>query len=70
MAEQTLTAEKVTERTKDTVVTTTTPVGEAKREQSPPLTETERKWSEAIDKKTVNTFAVGLVKELSGGSNN
>ena len=64
MAEQTLTAEKVAKHMKDTTVSVATPEEEAQREKSPPLTETERKWSEAVDGKAVNKFAVGLVQEL------
>ena len=64
IAEQTLTAEKVAKYTKDTASTAAAPDVEASREQSPPLTETERKWSEAVDRKAVNKFAVGLVQEL------
>ena len=65
MAEQTLTPAKVSKHLGGTAsVSAATPQKGTGREPSPPLSQLERKWSEAIDKKTANKFAVGLVQEL------
>ena len=61
MTEQTLTPEKVA--THSRVAST----GEAQHEKTPPLSEVEKQWAKAIDKKAVQQFTAGIVDDILTG---
>ena len=69
MAQQTLTPAKVTKHLSDTAsasasASVATPQAEKQREPSPPLSQLEKHWDTAIDRKAAKRFAEGIVDDL------